>query len=219
MQTETLETRINRWKWGVAGFGVILIAAYFWYFGVKLEQPAAENAEKWGQFGDFVGGLLNPMVAFAAFYWLTQSVKLQKTELAETRKALEGAEEAQKKQAENSDKSVRIAALAAMVSAIQTQITAKDLEISSASAMADSIMRDGKAEAAAGRELENYLNTRRNSATNFLPEAVMTAWKLQKDSEAIFRQEKKNLRQELDYYLKELTALADASIPSNRSPL
>lgn len=129
--SDSMEQGIKRWQYGLAGLGAVLVAAYLVYFGVWLGQMPADDSEKWGQFGDFVGGLLNPVVAFAAFYWLTQSVKLQKTELAETRKALEGSEQAQKAQADHSAQNLRIASRAALVSALQSQISAREVEIQS----------------------------------------------------------------------------------------
>lgn len=101
---------IKIWQWSIAILGFGLVAIYAFYFGLILEQPPAQDAEKWGQFGDFVGGLLNPMVAFAAFYWLTQSVKIQKQELADTREELA-------KATRNSTKSLEISVLSTLISA------------------------------------------------------------------------------------------------------
>ena len=84
-EDEDLDGRINAWKKGLTAIGATLVCAYFLYFAIYQNQPAATDADKWGAFGDFVGGLLNPIVAFAAFYWLTQSGKLQRRELSETR--------------------------------------------------------------------------------------------------------------------------------------
>ncbi|MFZ7338372.1 hypothetical protein ACLS0R_19280 [Comamonas jiangduensis] len=126
---EQMEIGIKRWQVGLIALGLFLIAAYSIFFGMVLGQMPARDAEKWGQFGDFVGGLLNPVVAFAAFYWLTQSVKIQQTELAETRKALQGAEAAQKIQAINSEQNLRFASRAALVSALQSQISAREDEV------------------------------------------------------------------------------------------
>lgn len=108
MQVKTLERQIAQWKWGVAIVAVALVSAYVGYFFGVLKQPLAENADQWGAFGDFIGGLLNPLVAFAAFYWLTQSVKLQKQELSETRQALEEAAQAQQETALAQQKAVDI---------------------------------------------------------------------------------------------------------------
>lgn len=95
-----MERGIKRWQYGLIGLGLTLTTAYLIYFGMVLGQIPAQDAEKWGQFGDFVGGLLNPIVAFAAFYWLTQSVKIQKQELYETKQALQDGAKAQKETAE-----------------------------------------------------------------------------------------------------------------------
>lgn len=122
MQTETLETRVNRWKWGIASLGAVLVATYLGYFGLYLQHPPALDADKWGQFGDFFGGILNPLVAFAAFYWLTQSVKIQHTELADTRIALQQSSAAQGIQAKNSDIQLAIAARTGLVNALQPSI-------------------------------------------------------------------------------------------------
>lgn len=102
-----MERGIRLWQYGLIVLGFALIAAYLIYFGMVLGQIPATDAEKWGQFGDFIGGLLNPIVAFAAFYWLTQSVKIQKLELYETKKALQEAAKAQKETAEAQKEAVR----------------------------------------------------------------------------------------------------------------
>jgi hypothetical protein len=80
------------------------------------------SSESLGQFGDFVGGLLNPIVAYSAFYWLTQSVRLQKEELSETRAALVEAATAQTAQVQYAQTSVRIAALTAIINSIMAEV-------------------------------------------------------------------------------------------------
>jgi len=104
---EQMERGIKRWQYGLVGLGLTLISAYLIYFGMVLGQLPANDAEKWGQFGDFIGGVLNPIVAFAAFYWLTQSVKIQKQELHETKMALQEAAEAQRETAEAQKEAVQ----------------------------------------------------------------------------------------------------------------
>lgn len=48
-----------------------------------------QDLSKWGQLGDTVGGLLNPLLAFFAFLVLFKSFDLQKRELKATNDALE----------------------------------------------------------------------------------------------------------------------------------
>lgn len=116
---EDLDKRIRLWRVCLTWLVASLIGIYIVYFAVVLGQNPAKDADKWGQFGDFFGGILNPLVAFAAFYWLTQSVKLQKKELTETRKALEKAAEAQREQAVLSAQNLALA-----ISTQQTQVKA-----------------------------------------------------------------------------------------------
>lgn len=73
---------------------------YGLWFGAFLRLPLSSDPAAWGQFGDFLAGLLNPVIAFMAFFWLLQSVRLQKTELAETRQELSKAAKAQETAAE-----------------------------------------------------------------------------------------------------------------------
>lgn len=111
---DQLDARVRIWKRVLFGVAACLVGAYLIYFGLILGQKAATDADKWGQFGDFVGGLLNPIVAFAAFFWLTESVKLQKQELADTRAELKAAALAQQQQVENGRATIQIAALTAL---------------------------------------------------------------------------------------------------------
>lgn len=109
-----LGENIDKWKMALTAIAAAAIGGYFVYFGLMVGQPAATDPDKWGTFGDFFGGLMNPIVAFAAFYWLTQSVKLQKQELAETRHELKLAAEAQQQLVLTGKVTVQIAALSAL---------------------------------------------------------------------------------------------------------
>ncbi|EJE52167.1 hypothetical protein PMI14_03145 [Acidovorax sp. CF316] len=102
-EDKSLETSILIWRIAIGLAGACVVGSFIWKFGFR----PVEDQSKWGQFGDFIGGFLNPLVAFAAFYWLTQSVKLQKKELVDTRAALE-------EQAEAAAASVRLQALVAL---------------------------------------------------------------------------------------------------------
>lgn len=130
---ETIEVSIAIWKHGLTVVAVILVVTAVVYFWIFL--PATGNAQEtsvignWGAFGDFIGGLMNPLVAFAAFYWLTQSVKIQKQELADTRKTLDVTAKAQEQQVENGYISIRLAAATAIVNTLQSDIGSIEREI------------------------------------------------------------------------------------------
>lgn len=118
---DKLDARVRIWKRVLFGVAACLVGGYLVYFGLILGQNPATDADKWGTFGDFVGGLLNPIVAFAAFFWLTESVKLQKQELAATRAELKVAAEAQQQLVENARVTVQISALTALLQDVSNE--------------------------------------------------------------------------------------------------
>lgn len=129
--SEGLSSEIDRWKFALTAIGAALIGGYFVYFSWLMNLPLAENADKWGAFGDYFGGLMNPVVAFAAFYWLTRSVKLQKEELAETRHELKEAASAQKALVANGSVQVQLAALTALANAASNEMSVASADIAS----------------------------------------------------------------------------------------
>lgn len=87
-----------------AGVLFLLVAAYgiaFWQNGWS------KSPDAWGQLGDYIGGLLNPLVAGFALMALVVSVRLQKAELAATRKELENSRLAMQEQATTAEQQRR----------------------------------------------------------------------------------------------------------------
>ncbi len=104
MDTKKIENQIKWATWLAIAFIIVIPAVYVvWFYGVNEFQVSTDSAI-WGTFGDFVGGILNPLIAILAFYWLTQSVLIQKTELSETQKVLKETEKAQREQAITQEK-------------------------------------------------------------------------------------------------------------------
>ena len=68
----------------VGGIIALVLIAYFSNFHVSV---SVDNGD-WGTFGDFFGGILNPVIASFALYWLITSVNLQIQELKKTNEAL-----------------------------------------------------------------------------------------------------------------------------------
>ncbi|MEX2474271.1 hypothetical protein [Marinobacter sp.] len=60
---------------------IVPVVGYILMFG---SNPVYSH-EKWAQFGDFLGGVLNPLYAFLAFLALLYTINLQRTELKQTR--------------------------------------------------------------------------------------------------------------------------------------
>ncbi len=96
-------TALARWiRWVnwtpylAGGVLAVLVAAYVIAFA---QNGWSRNPDAWGQLGDYIGGLLNPLVAGFALMALVVSVRLQKAELAATRKELENSRLAIQEQA------------------------------------------------------------------------------------------------------------------------
>lgn len=65
---------------------MLLIGSYIDTF---RNQPISKDPAHWGQMGDFFGGMLNPILAFASFIALLFTIKLQSDEMKDTRKELQ----------------------------------------------------------------------------------------------------------------------------------
>ena len=120
--TNDISRHIDQWKLWITGIGALLICAYVVWFGVIVQLPPTNAPDQFGTFGNFFGGLLNPIVAFAAFYWLTQSVKLQQQALLETREGLKKSDDAQALLVKTGHVSMQLAAHTAIVNAINAEI-------------------------------------------------------------------------------------------------
>ena len=75
---------------------IAVVAIYAWQFS----GPLAKEPEKWGQFGDYVGGLLNPTFSLLALLALLATLGLQVRELRLSVKELRNSAEALTKQNE-----------------------------------------------------------------------------------------------------------------------
>lgn len=64
---------------GVISFVTVLIP-YIINFGINL----TDSNEKWGQFGDYFGGILNPVLSFLSFSALVYTIILQRIEISNT---------------------------------------------------------------------------------------------------------------------------------------
>lgn len=98
MDIEKIERSVKLSRWIVSSIFIITLASYVGWFALSQGQALSVKSGDWGAFGDFIGGLLNPLIAYSAFYWLTVSVVVQKRELAETKQALIDSSLSQEKQ-------------------------------------------------------------------------------------------------------------------------
>lgn len=89
LELHKLTKSIRLWQVIVAAYVGFVFLIYFLWFGVLTSSAISHETSKWGEFGDYIGGALNPVLALAAFFWLTKAVSYQKEELIEAAAALE----------------------------------------------------------------------------------------------------------------------------------
>ncbi|MFM2625648.1 putative phage abortive infection protein [Vibrio owensii] len=88
MNLKELEKKITQSKYiALVIIAIIPLGYLAWFWGIN-DYELSKDVSNWGVFGDFIGGILNPLIALLAFYWLTMSVLIQKTELSETQQIL-----------------------------------------------------------------------------------------------------------------------------------
>ncbi len=68
----------------------VLIGLYFFNFNAAL----SNDQGVWGEFGDFIGGILNPLFSIIALFALLHTIKLQSFELNKSTEQLERSAEA-----------------------------------------------------------------------------------------------------------------------------
>ena len=96
----------------VIGFIVLVVAGFYF---ANFHDGLSEKNEVWGTFGDYVGGILNPVIAAFAFWLIAKTYELQKRELEATRSLLEVSTDAQKNQ-------IKLAALTTLLNSNLTRI-------------------------------------------------------------------------------------------------
>ncbi|MBM4878450.1 hypothetical protein [Vibrio parahaemolyticus] len=99
MEIDKIESKVQFSRSLVILVFIATVVSYITWFAIINGNVISKDSSVWGAFGDFIGGLLNPLIAYSAFYWLTVSVLVQKKELGATQEALIESSEAQKKQA------------------------------------------------------------------------------------------------------------------------
>ena len=93
-------------------FNSHLLKDHTWW---NVYQNLSKDTGAWGTLGDYVGGILNPVIAAFAFYLIAKTYELQKRELESTRSLLKVSTDAQKDQ-------IKLAALTALLNLNLTRI-------------------------------------------------------------------------------------------------
>lgn len=71
------------------GAAAIAVIAYMVYFSLYVDRGISTEPDAWGQFGDYLGGVMNPIIALGALLLLAVGVRIQNDTLREARKQLE----------------------------------------------------------------------------------------------------------------------------------
>ena len=79
----------------IAGFVVLGILIVISVYTYQFQHGSLGDTASFGAFGDYIGGLLNPILGFATVLLLIYSIRIQMRELSKSTAALEASQEAQ----------------------------------------------------------------------------------------------------------------------------
>lgn len=130
------EQMVNVLGWIVGAAGFFILSAYAAYF-LRFHGGFSEKRDAWGQFGDFIGGTVNPLLSFMTLLALIFTVVLQTRQLEHSRAALANSKEellatreemarstaAQTALAEAASTQAGFASLTARISALQASLS------------------------------------------------------------------------------------------------
>lgn len=119
---DAFEARANRSVLIAIVIAGLIFLAYFFRF---MSASVSNDPSGWGQFGDYVGGIMNPVISGLALYWVTQSIVMQKKELHATRKSLRESAFSQERQARSFAIASKLQFINLQVESIDSQISAK----------------------------------------------------------------------------------------------
>jgi len=83
------KSKLPLWLIAIAGISLAMGAVVVWFYRTTFGPHLSHKQEIWAQFGDFTGGLLNPIFAFFALIALLYTIHLQSTELRNSSEQLE----------------------------------------------------------------------------------------------------------------------------------
>lgn len=121
-ELHNLKKSIRLWQFIVAAYVGFVFLIYFLWFGILTPSTISHDTSKWGEFGDYIGGALNPVLALAAFFWLTKAVRYQKEELIEAAAALQDSSKSGRAQVEAMENTVRLNAHTALLNSVISDV-------------------------------------------------------------------------------------------------
>lgn len=97
-------------------------AVFFAYWAAFQGLPISQHQDIWGQFGDYIGGLLNPALSFLALIALLFTIVQNQTELEETRKEAARSADALALQVEHFQRKERVDELVRLIERLHEDI-------------------------------------------------------------------------------------------------
>ncbi|MCF5712091.1 hypothetical protein I9H06_01950 [Pseudomonas tremae] len=122
IELHKLTKSVRLWQVIVAAYVGFVFLIYFIWFGVLTPGTISHETSEWGEFGDYIGGALNPVLALAAFFWLTKAVRYQKEELIEAAAALQDTSKSGRAQVEAMVNTVKLNAHTALLNSVISEI-------------------------------------------------------------------------------------------------
>lgn len=106
------------WAVYLARFTTVLGPVHTFLFGIESPEQILNAKAAWGQFGDFVGGTLNPMVSLLALVGLVFTILLQQEAMLLSKKDTEISQEALSNQTRLSLETARLQSLVAALEVV-----------------------------------------------------------------------------------------------------
>ena len=117
-------SQLIRWlAWIFTGAIAAIMTVFLFYF-MNFDGELSKSHERWGTFGDFIGGTLNPILSFLALIALILMVILQKRQLEISSEELKATREELRRSAEAHEKSEKSLQLQARALEISARISA-----------------------------------------------------------------------------------------------
>lgn len=136
-------------SWIIAVAASVLATTYYAYFQ-EFHGGFSEKQEVWGQFGDFIGGTVNPVLSFLSLLALVFTVVLQtrqlensRTELANSKAELEATREEMRRSAEAQREMAKAAQAQAEYSNISARLSALNAALAVTSESLVQAQREG----------------------------------------------------------------------------
>ncbi|WP_143490856.1 hypothetical protein [Pseudomonas sp. Bc-h] len=89
---------VPKWLVSIALTALVIAIILLLRFVVTFGLTPSDKQESWGQFGDFVGGILNPLFSIIGLVALLYTIKLQSEEMRNSTKELKSSAKALRKQ-------------------------------------------------------------------------------------------------------------------------